>query len=96
MGEGINQGLMDRMLNSGHHSVFEHVNFTFYFKKIPKMLAMVFNNEKQYSTSEKSARYTQMKGIPKKQRELYDKWMEILIPEIDKTYPMMRFTERVE
>lgn len=82
------QKLTDRLLSSGHHSVFEHLNFTFYFDGIPKMLAMVFNNEKQYATSEKSARYTQMKDIPRGQKVLYDKWMDKLIPPIDDVYPI--------
>lgn len=78
------QGLFD----SGHHSVFEHINLTFNMRRIPKLLVMIFNNEKQYATSEKSARYTQMQEINPFQKEKYDKWMEILIPEIDAVYPL--------
>lgn len=37
---------------------------------------MILNNEKQYTTSEKSARYTKMKPTPKEQL-LFDKWLEI-------------------
>ena len=41
---------------SGHHSVFDHNNITLYLDSVPKILAMIINNEKQYTTSEKSAR----------------------------------------
>ena len=41
-----------------------------------KILAMIINNEKDYSTSEKSARYTKMK-LSLKEQEIYDKWMSI-------------------
>lgn len=85
--ESINEDLLNRLIKSGHHSVFEHMNLTFNFDGMPKALAMLFNNEKQYATSEKSARYTVMSEIEPKQKALYDKWMKILIPEIDKVYP---------
>ncbi len=85
--EPVNENLLSRLIKSGHHSVFEHMNLTFNFDGMPKALAMLFNNEKQYATSEKSARYTVMSEIEPKQKALYDKWMDILIPEIDKVYP---------
>ncbi len=82
--------LMDKMINRGHHSVFEHMGLTFYFRGYPKMFVMMLNNEKQYATSEKSARYTQMKNMIPEQKEKYDKWMNLLIPEIDRVYPQMK------
>ncbi len=82
--------LTERLLKSGHHSVFEHINLTFNMKGIPKILAMVLNNEKQYATSEKSARYTQMSEIDERQKEKYDKWKAILIPEINKVFPNLK------
>ena len=85
--EAFNKNLINRVLKGAHHRVFEHVNLTFYMQGIPKILAMIFNNEKQYATSEKSARYTQMLHIDSKPREFYDKWMNLLIPEINKAYP---------
>lgn len=88
--ERADKGLQKRLIGSGHHSVFEHINFTFNFMGIPKALAMILNNEKQYATSEKSARYTIMKDMEPEQREKYDKWMDILIPKIDKIYPQMK------
>jgi hypothetical protein len=85
--EPINEQLLERLVSSGHHSVFEHMNLTFDFNGMSKALVMLFNNEKQYATSEKSARYTVMSEIEPEQKALYDKWMGILIPEIDKVYP---------
>lgn len=82
-----------RLLKSGHHSVFEHINLTFAMSGLPKIMAMILNNERQYSTSEKSARYTQMKDIDDQQKALYDKWMERLTPVIDQVYPKMKDPE---
>ncbi len=94
--EPLNMELIERMIKSGHHSVFEHINLTFYIKGIPKILAMILNNEKQYATSEKSARYTQMSDIKPEQKEKYDKWMEILIPEIGRVFPRLKDSEERE
>ncbi len=66
----------ERTIASGHHSVVDHFRYNFGFSGIPKILAMVLNNEVIYSTSEKSARYTKMKPTPREQ-ELYDKWLTI-------------------
>ncbi|MEK6816512.1 MAG: FAD-dependent thymidylate synthase [Nanoarchaeota archaeon] len=88
--EQVNEELLDDLLNSGHHSVFEHINLRFNFSRMPKAMAMVFNNEKQYATSEKSARYTVMSGMEPQQKVLYDKWIEKLIPAIEKVYPEMQ------
>lgn len=87
--EEISPSLQTRLINLGHHSVFEHINLTFNFKGIPKALAMVFNNERLYATSEKSARYTQMSDMLPEERGKYDKWMDLLVPEIDIIYPQM-------
>lgn len=40
-------------LESGHHSVFGHAHYNLIFEGIPKILAMILNNEKIYNTSEK-------------------------------------------
>lgn len=73
-------------LASGHHSVFGHVTYNLALEGIPKILAMILNNEKTYNTSEKSARYTKMEPS-KKEEELYEKWIEIYKNEIQKKYP---------
>lgn len=49
-------------MDNGHHSVYDHIYLTFYIKGLSKILAMVLNNEKEYTTSERSLRYTKLKG----------------------------------
>lgn len=82
---------IDMTLNNGHHSVYDHINISFNLQNLPKMLAMVINNEHQYTTSEKSARYTpvQVSGesiITNREVELYNKWMEIFKNKIKEQY----------
>ncbi len=62
---------------NGHHSIFDHECITLYLKDVPKLFAMLLNNEKVYATSEKSARYTQMEadGID---YVMYTKWQKVL------------------
>lgn len=73
-------------LQSGHHSVFGHATYNLSFEGIPKILAMILNNEKIYNTSEKSARYTKMEPS-EEERILYEKWIDIYKKEISKEYP---------
>lgn len=73
-------------IKSGHHSVFGHPTYNLSFEGIPKILAMILNNEKMYNTSEKSARYTKMEPSPQ-EKELYEKWIEIYSAQISKAYP---------
>ena len=80
---------LNQVLTSGHHSVFDHFKLTFEFSQIPKILAMILNNEKDYSTSEKSARYTKFENLPGKEGLLYSKWIEKLSPIILEKYPML-------
>jgi thymidylate synthase ThyX len=91
--EPYNEGLINRTIDSGHHSVYDHVTFNFWMSGIPKALAMFLNNEQDYVTSEKSARFTEMKPT-QEQKEKYDKWMRILLPMIDEVYPPMDDTEQ--
>ena len=91
--EGLVKG---RLLKGGHHSPFEHKHLTFYMRDIPKILAMVLNNERQCDVSEKSARYTKMK-LGGEQQALYDKWLvrfeEIISHEYpEKDFPRMYIT----
>lgn len=71
---------------NGHHSTFGHSHLTLEITGIPKALAMVINNEKEYCTSEKSARYTIMNEIEPTQSALFEKWREILAREIGAKY----------
>ena len=73
-------------LKNGHHSVFGHPIYNLCLEGIPKILAMILNNEKLYNTSEKSARYTHMEPSDD-EKELYEKWIEIYKKQILKTYP---------
>lgn len=71
---------------SGHHSVFDHTNITFQLSGIPKILAMVLNSTEQYTTSEKSARYTQMKPETQLEVEIYNKWVKKFEDRITELY----------
>ena len=73
-------------LLSGHHSVYDHPIYNLGLVDVPKILAMIINNEKMYTTSEKSARYTKMKVSPEEEK-LYLKWIDIYKDEIIKVYP---------
>ena len=73
-------------IKSGHHSVFNHPTYNLCFEEIPKILAMILNNEKMYNTSEKSARYTHMKPSPQ-EKELYGKWIVLFKEKIIAKYP---------
>lgn len=76
----------NRTLISGHHSVFDHPTYNLALEGIPKILAMILNNEGMYTTSEKSARYTKMK-LDDKEKKLYEKWINVFSDEIFKEYP---------
>ena len=76
-------------LKSGHHSVYDHTFVTLTLVEIPKILAMVLNNEKIYTTSEKSARYTVM-ATGGKECELYEKWTKTLTAEIQRRLPELK------
>lgn len=81
----------NRTLNDGHHSVFGHVNLSLNLQGVPKILAMTLNNEHEYTTSEKSGRYTPVirtEGsiITEKEEELYNKWVEIFKIKIKNEY----------
>ncbi len=94
--EPYKQEFLGGLIKKGHHSVFEHVNLTFSMKRSPKMIAMLLNNEKQYATSEKSARYTVMKDMDITQRSLYDKWLDTFKILIDEAYPKITDKEKRE
>ena len=85
---------------NGHHSVFDHETISLYLDNVPKILAMILNNEKQYATSEKSARYTKM-VLTQKEQTIYNKWIEIFKTRIIKkkyneNYPQFFTASRIE
>ena len=78
-------------LTNGHHSVYDHILINFNLQNIPKILAMVLNNEHQYTTSEKSARYTPVVRqdgsiITEDEERLYNKWIDIFKIKIKSQY----------
>lgn len=82
---------VDMTLNNGHHSVYDHIMISFNLQNVPKILAMVLNNEHQYTTSEKSARYTPVvrkEGsiITENEEKLYNKWIDIYKTKIASEY----------
>jgi len=83
------QARVNLTLNNAHHSVYDHPTYNLLLEDIPKILAMVLNNECMYTTSEKSARYTRMNPSPK-ELELYNKWIEIFEKEIQNKYPKIK------
>lgn len=85
--EAVTQKRLNRILNSGHLSPFEHNSVTFHFEGIPKIMAMELNNCKSYATSEKSGRYTVMDSCSSLEKELYNKWKDIIREKIDEVYP---------
>ena len=77
-------------LESGHHSVFGHAHYNLIFEGIPKIIAMILNNEKIYNTSEKSARYTKMEPS-EEEKVLYEKWIEKYKKVIREEYPVEKY-----
>ena len=71
---------------AGHHSVYDHPTYNLVLEGIPKILAMILNNEGMYTTSEKSARYTKM-DVSEREKVLYEKWIAIYKEKILKEYP---------
>ena len=90
------QRRVDLTKGSGHHSPYDHGSFTLQLRDIPKIIAMILNNEKMYTTNEKSARYTKM-VLSEDEQALFNKWIEIYRQEITKqcqhTCPA-RFTDK--
>ena len=78
-------------LSMEHQTPYEHVSVGFEANNIPKIVAMVLNNERQCSTSEKSARYTAIDpsidtNLTENEGELYKKWMMIFRVRIKEIY----------
>lgn len=75
------------IINSGHHSPFDHYTIGLEISGIPKVLAMILNSVHVYTTSEKSARYTVMKPDTEVEARVYDKWQNIFAEVIHDKYP---------
>ena len=84
-----------------HATPYEHIMIGFEITNLPKILAMVLNNERQCSTSEKSARYTEINAstdpnISVKEGELYDKWLEIFKTKIKAQYGNIHKDDKIK
>lgn len=71
---------------SGHKSPFDHPSINLEINDIPKIVAMILNDEQMYTTSEKSARYKRM-ALPDDENEVYERWLPIFEGEIRKLQP---------
>jgi stress-induced morphogen len=91
LGEDFKAGLIGSLIGRGHHSPLDHFVLNFYLDGPEKALAMVLNNQGMYDTSEKSARYTVMAGVPEHQRGLYKKWDSWFLNEISVQFPEKMF-----
>ena len=67
----------NRTIKNTHHSISDHCYITVVFEEAPKFFAMITNSFQTYATSEKSARYTVMENLSKKENKLYNKWIKI-------------------
>ncbi len=79
----------NRNAASGHQSVFEHIMPSLYIQNAPKMFQMVLNNEGQYSTSERSLRYTMPKEdteLTEEEIRLYQKWNQHFLNILENKY----------
>lgn len=87
--EPLKMRFIEGLVAGGEHTPFEFFQMDFYLNGLSKILMMILNNEKQYSTCEKSARFTRMEseGIGK---EKYEKWRMKLAPLIDREFPDIR------
>ena len=73
--------------NNGHMSIADHANVTVLLEECPKIVAMILNSLQCYATSEKSGRYTEMRGGDEREQGLYEKWTGKLQKLIKETYP---------
>ena len=76
-------------IENRHHSVYDHMYVNLEIENLPKIVAMILNNEKTYATSEKSARYTQIDettGVSEVEINLYNKWNDKFINLISEKY----------
>lgn len=87
LSEAFKTGFIKSLITRGHHSPFDHFYLNLNLKGPEKAVAMVFNNQGVYTTSEKSARYTIMTDIPEHQRGLYGRWNGWFHEEISSRFP---------
>lgn len=89
--EDVTMKRISGTLDRGHHSPYGNISISFEIQNIPKILAMVLNNEREYNTCEKSARYTPIErsegsSITYDEARLYYKWLDLLKKKIQESY----------
>lgn len=80
------QRRINAVVANGHHSVTGHPSYNLLLIDIPKILAMLLNNEKEYTTSEKSGRYTVMSAT-NEELYYYEKWRKKFAKIISAKHP---------
>ncbi len=73
-------------LKSGHHSVYDHIWYNLSLEGIPKILAIILNNQGIYATSERSARHVKL-CVSEREKSLYEKWIDKYTVIISDIYP---------
>lgn len=85
------------VIGTNHHSIADHACITVYLGGISKMLAMLLNSLEYYTTSERSARYTDVsKTVSGVENELYNKWKKIISDRIAEVYPSIDEKRRIK
>lgn len=88
---------VEQTTSGEHQSIFEHISIGLYLKNAPKFLNMTLNDEQQYSTSERSLRYTAIDSsepsLTSKEVQLYYKWLSIFRLKIKEKYPCFKDRE---
>jgi hypothetical protein len=77
----------ENTVERGHHSVMGPYHVTLVLEGIPKIAAMTLNSLGEYSTLERSARYTAYKPQNEREAELYGKWRGKIAGFVKKHYP---------
>lgn len=70
-----------------HLSIADHAQVEVLFEDASRFMAMLLNSLQYYATTEKSGRYTEMRGNSPEQCVLYDKWNAIFKKRILEVYP---------
>lgn len=79
---------IDTFLND-HGTPNEHYNVSVEIIGLPKLMCMILNDEHQYSTCERSLRYTKVlpsNYITSLEVELYDKWLKVFQEVLTQNY----------
>lgn len=77
-----NMNRINSNINSNFNRDFGHAHYSFKFAGIPKIMAMILNNEGIYCTSQKFAKTE----ISKEEKVLYEKWLKIYERKIHEEY----------